>query len=61
MQSLDLDPRVFTALAKFVFMSFKLHYRYVRHYVCMTDKPPWLSSVKKINIIFNNWSMSAYK
>ena len=30
-----LDPHVLTALTKFVFMSFKL-----RHYVCMTDKPP---------------------
>ena len=44
-----LDSHVLTALSKFVFMSFKL--RYVRHYVCMTDKPPRLSSVNKSIII----------
>ena len=47
-----LDSHVLTALTKFVFMSFKLTlYRYVRHYVCMTDKPPRLSSVNKSIII----------
>ena len=48
-----LDSHVLTALTKFVFMSFVTLYRYVRHYICMTDKPPppRLSSVNKSIVI----------